>query len=368
MIDINSLEEGDELNPSSYNPDDYPSLEEVIESVLSRTSKRPVKVDLADLSVNGQVVCESMEDYLNNKSISSSNLKSAIKSPRTFYYDYEGTFKEKKKKCFELGTFIHLAFAEPILFKKVKVEPSVNQSETLGVIGLINFYKRLLRRKENSLVGLKIGELRKIKSELKETCEKRGFRFISEETKQVIDAIERNYFWYGGGIIQHLLKGAIPETSFYYKDEETELDVKVRPDLIVLEENIGYNSIVSIKTTSADSIGKFSYDCAKYTYELSEGMYQEVVSEVTGRRFNVTIMIMLQTVPPYDVAVLFWSPEDLQNGKYKYRYSLSIVKDCFDNNLFPGFDALAEEGNCGVIELNLPEWSKKLIHPVAIEN
>ena len=68
-------------------------------------------------------------------------------------------------------------------------------------------------------------------------------------------------------------------------------------------------------------------------------MYQEVMSSVTGRNFNATIMIMLQTVEPYDVAVLFWSPDDLANGKYKYRYALSIVKDCFDKKWFPGYDA-----------------------------
>ena len=51
----------------------------------------------------------------------------------------------------------------------------------------------------------------------------------------------------------------------------------------------------------------------------------------------------------YDVAVLFWSPDDLANGKYKYHYALSIVKDCFDKKWFPGYDAKAEEGARGVL-------------------
>ena len=113
------------------------------------------------------------------------------------------------------------------------------------------------------------------------------------------------------------------------------LNVRVRPDYFNVEENIGVNAVISFKTTRADDLGKFYYDCAKLKYELSEGMYQEVMSSVTGRNFNVTIMIMLQTVEPYDVAVLFWSPDDLANGKYKYRYALSIVKDCFDKKWFP---------------------------------
>ena len=80
------------------------------------------------------------------------------------------------------------------------------------------------------------------------------------------------------------------------------------------------------------------------------------------------IMIMLQTVEPYDVAVLFWSPDDLANGKYKYHYALSIVKDCFEKKWFPGYDAKAEEGARGIIDMQLPEWSHKLLHPVAIDD
>lgn len=123
---------------------------------------------------------------------------------------------------------------------------------------------------------------------------------------------------------------------FYGRDKETQLDVRVRPDYFNIEENIGVNAVISFKTTRADDLGKFYYDCAKLKYELSEGMYQEVMSSITGRKFNVTIMIMLQTVEPYDVAVLFWSPDDLANGKYKYHYALSIVKEiALKRNGFP---------------------------------
>ena len=51
-----------------------------------------------------------MEMYLKSDHISSSNLKNALKTPRSFYYDYERTFEEKEKPCFQLGTFAHMAF------------------------------------------------------------------------------------------------------------------------------------------------------------------------------------------------------------------------------------------------------------------
>jgi hypothetical protein len=189
---------------------------------------------------------------------------------------------------------------------------------------------------------------------------------IEEDHKIIIDVLKSHYNNYGGGIIPLLLKGAEYETSFYGKDPTSGMSVKVRPDAFNTEENIGVNAIISMKTTSADNIGKFMYDAAKFKYELSEGMYQKVVSEITGRKFNATIMIMLQTVPPFLPAVFYWDADDLQNGKYKYDYAMSIVAECNEKRLYPGYDALAEDGNYGIINMHLPEWSLKEVHPVDI--
>ncbi|MEO5014333.1 PD-(D/E)XK nuclease-like domain-containing protein [Bacteroides ovatus] len=376
-FDLNGFAEGEELNPSAYNPEDYPTKEEMLDFIYSNSHKPPVNIDLKELSVNGRVKRDPMEMYLKSKHISSSNLKNALKTPRSFYYDYERVFEEKEKPCFQLGTFAHMAFLEPRLFELVKVEPKCNQSSKDGVIVMIKFYNELLSNDKNYVPDVEeempsekwnFSDLKDYRDYKKQKCLDLGYSFISEDMSMIIKALERNYYWYGDGIIPQLLKGAYSEVSFYGKDEETGLDVRVRPDYFNVEENIGVNAVISFKTTRADDLGKFYYDCAKLKYELSEGMYQEVMSSITGRNFNVTIMIMLQTVEPFDVAVLFWSPDDLANGKYKYHYALSIVKDCFEKKWFPGYDANAEEGARGIIDMQLPEWSKKMLHPVAIDD
>lgn len=376
-FDLNGFAEGEELNPSVYNPEDYPAKEEMLDFIYSNSHQPPINIDLKELSVNGVVKRDPMEMYLKSKHISSSNLKNALKTPRSFYYDYERVFEEKEKPCFQLGTFAHMAFLEPRLFELVKVEPKCSQSSKEGVVGMIKFYNKLLSNDKNYVPDVEeeipserwnFSDLKDFRDYKKQKCLDLGYSFISEDMSMIIKALEKNYYWYGGGIIPQLLKGAFSEVSFYGKDEETGLDVRVRPDYFNVEENIGVNAVISFKTTRADDLGKFYYDSAKLKYELSEGMYQEVMSGITGRNFNVTIMIMLQTVEPYDVAVLFWSPDDLANGKYKYHYALSIVKDCFDKNWFPGYDAKAEDGARGIIDMQLPDWSKKLLHPVAIDD
>lgn len=377
VFDLNNLAEGDELNPSAYNPDDYPNKESVLDFIALNCNNPPVNIDLKSLSINGVVKRDPMEMYLQSRCISSSNLKNALKTPRSFYYDWERVFEEKEKPHFQLGTFAHMAFLEPRLFELVKVEPNCNQACKEGVLTMISFYEGLLEKEKDYAREVEndkpssnwnFNALKEYRDKLRQSCFDFGYSFISEEMSMIIKALERNYYWYGGGIIPQLLKGAFSEVSFYGKDEETGLDVRVRPDYFNIEENIGVNAVISFKTTRADDLGKFYYDCAKLKYELSEGMYQEVMSSITGRNFNVTIMIMLQTVEPYDIAVLFWSPDDLANGKYKYHYALSIVKDCLNKKWFPGYDAKAEEGARGIIDMQLPEWSQKMLHPVAIDD
>lgn len=376
-FNIDDFSEGEELNPSAYNPEDYPTKETVLDFIALNCNEPPVNIDLMELSINGSVKRDPMEMYLQSKYISSSNLKNALKTPRSFYYDWERVFEEKEKPHFQLGTFAHMAFLEPRLFELVKVEPNCNQASKEGVLAMIRYYNELLAKEAGYVkeveddipsVNWNFNVLKEYRDRLRQTCIDLGYSFISEEMSMIINALKRSYYWYGGGIIQQLLKGACSEVSFYGRDKETQLDVRVRPDYFNIEENIGVNAVISFKTTRADDLGKFYYDCAKLKYELSEGMYQEVMSSITGRKFNVTIMIMLQTVEPYDVAVLFWSPDDLANGKYKYHYALSIVKDCFEKKWFPGYDAKAEEGARGIIDMQLPEWSHKLLHPVAIDD
>jgi hypothetical protein len=92
-------------------------------------------------------------------------------------------------------------------------------------------------------------------------------------------------------------------------------------------------------------------------------MYQDVVSKVTGRDFNTTIMIMLQTVEPFGVAVMVWSAEDIETGKYKFRTALQIAKECQEKNHYPGYEAFAEEGCFGLIQMQLPQWNNKELLP-----
>lgn len=364
-VNLNNLQAGQELNPLAFAPGDYPTKDVMLDFIFSNANNKATEINLDELSVNGDAVNDDMTTYLNKKYVGSSGLKKCLISPRAFYYDWNKLFEEDEKPHFELGTFAHMAFLEPKLFDMVKTAPQVNLASKKGVAEMINFYHKLNTGEESELSNsVDMAFLKEKLSDEKASCK---YQIIQPEHFQIIQAIKRNYYWYGGGIIPMILKGAKSEISFYGKDESTGLNVKVRPDSFNIKENIGVDAVISFKTTRCESIDHFIYNAAKLKYELSEGMYQQVMSEITGRDFNVTIMIMLQTVMPYDVAVLWWDGEDLQLGKYKYQNALQTVKECFELNQFPGFDARSESGNYGIIDMKLPDWSLKEIAPVDVE-
>lgn len=368
-----------ELNPLGFRPEDYTSLDEVLAFMQHR--ERVYDISLEQLSLNGQVVKDPMQTYLSTAANSSSALKEVLKTPLHYWcYLHEPQVK-RSSKAFELGTFCHTAFLEPEQFDKVIIEPQASRSTKEGIAKLISFWEaqavkvqkatrkriKVTARRAVAKAGLKMDKIDGEKMYLDELERRCGLTVVSERDYHIIQLIKRHYYNYGGGIIPELLKGAAFETSFYGKDAETGLPVKVRPDAFNVEENVGANIIVSFKTTSADSIKKFAYDAAAYQYHLSEAMYLEVASQVTGRKFSGVVCIMLQTTPPFLPAVLWYRAEDLANGRYRYRNALSLVKDCYERKSFPGFDALAGLGNRGIIEFELPEWSLKELTPAVIE-
>lgn len=346
-----------------FDREEYTPFEQLLEHIR-QLPERPVRVPIKRLNVNGRVVSDSMERYLANPSDSSSLLKEALKSPRHYYIARNMELKPKNAHHFDFGTFVHSAVLEPSKFSKVRVLPQVSKTTASGCRRLIRYYWELLGiQGDVDLADQKIGALRVLIDSLHKAAKEAGYTFIKDEDANIIDIIRIAYKTYGGGILPKLMRYVKPETSMYGTDPDTGMRVKIRPDGMLLEENFGINAILSIKTTNAASVPAFYNECAKYRYELSEGMYLKVASEITGRPFTATLMVMIQNTAPFQIALIFWDAEDLQIGKYKYVQALDTVKRCRATGSWPCFDALAEEGAYGIIQGKLPSYIKSELLP-----
>ena len=329
--------------------------------------KKPVtkKASCRSLSVNGRVVQDKMEKYLSAQGESSSALKEVLKSPRHYLIYKNEDLRPKDESHFTLGTFIHSAFLEPSKFDKVKVLPEGgNKSSKAGITLLIQYYWELLGLQPDAFLSeMKMDELKETLFDLEVLAKKAGYTFIDADMAAIVKVVRSSYKIYGGGIIPRLIAHGRTEVSMYGRDPGTGLKVKIRPDCMLLEEQVGANIILSVKTTSATSIDAFMRDAAKYRYELAEGMYLQVASEITGRKFTGTIMLIAQTVIPYQCALIWLDAEDLACGKYKYQQAIDIVKQCKDSDNWPGFEAYAEDGASGIIQARFPSWIKSELNP-----
>lgn len=365
--DLSTAEVGEELqSPLHFEDSSYTTLDEFIQHI-NELPEKPVYVPMKNLSVNGKVVKDSFEKYLSAEGESSTALKEMCKTPIHYLYYKQQEFKPKNTNHFVLGTFAHQAFLEPSKFDKVVAEPTEPLNTKEGVAKTIEWYWNLLKRQPDSVLSdLNMGQLKSKLNDLKEDAS--GYTIVPGEYITIINAVKSSYYRYGGGILPKLMKHVKAEVSMYGVDPRTELKVKVRPDAMLLEEDFKTNAVVSFKTTSANTIEAFARDCAKFKYELSEGMYLDVASHIANRPFTATLMVVLQTCIPYQVFLLYWDAEDLEVGKYKYFQAMDQVRECKEKGQYPGYDVRAEQGNHGIIPLKLPNYIKYEVEPTTVEN
>lgn len=349
VFDLSTASVGSEMLPRLANGIEYLPLHNFVELLKAI----PESVEPRTLSMGASVVADPMECYLSSEYVASSQLKQALNSERHFLLSREPNEDEERANHFELGTFIHEAILEPARFEMVKVEPSAKRNTIEGLRTLVDFYASLVGG-EMSPDGDKKDKLTARLEALTKDVRSRGIEVVTAANYEVIKAIRKSITEYADGVIPRIMSIAQVETSMYLADEEHDLNVRIRPDGILSEENFGANVIISVKTTSSGSLTAFMRDCVKHRYALAEGMYLEVASKVTGRNFGGTLMIMAQTVKPYNVAAIYWTREDLDAGIEEYHRAIPIAREVLLTGKARGYEALAADGDLGIIESFLP--------------
>lgn len=369
MMDTNILNMDDAILGEDLFIDDikYKSNMDPVMLIINRlsdsTPPHHIYSDSLRIDKGSRMVQDTFEAYLGDGAYQSSHLKKAMVTPLHFAFSKDDDAVKlealKDGDHFELGTFIHQCILEPTRFGRVVVEPKYNLSTKDGVINAIRWWHTQTGNDGAGPPeeGLKIDELRQYLKALKGISD---LITVPEDVYLKIQILKKHLDHYADGIVFRLLKHCKREISFY--SDIDGIPIKVRPDAIQFEENIGLNAIISIKSTACEDLRSFYSYCASYHYDLTEALYQDVVSKVTGREFRTTIMIMLQTVEPYAIAVLIWNNDDISVGRYKYRHAMESIKECAASGVYPGYEVKADN-EMGLICMQLPVWNGRELLP-----
>lgn len=141
------------------------------------------------------------------------------------------------------------------------------------------------------------------------------------------------------------IRGGVAEKSIYWKDPETGLDCKARPDMVHIERRI----LVDLKTTRSVDGRKFGACAEEYGYLGQMAHYEQGCIHAHGFTPERQIIVAVETLPPYDVGVFEIAPDDRQESKYEVGRLLRLVKDCQESDVWPG-------KNNGVQALQRPAW------------
>ena len=187
----------------------------------------------------------SNEDYhKQNGYISSSQLKRLQKSEKHFADSSIDSYGAEAKKAFQLGTLVH----DDI---ETRIKHSNWQFWTVGTF--------------------------KTKSKIDTVAQQ-----VHVETMQMIERYRAEFN--ESYILSQLLNNADAEVSFYDHDRK----LKVRADAVV--QSGDRLEIFDYKTVA--NIDGFRFDLKRYGYDISAGMYSDVIQRLTGQKVGFSFVLI----------------------------------------------------------------------------
>ncbi len=172
--------------------------------------------------------------------------------------------------------------------------------------------------------------------------------YIEKGNKKVLTAIEWNNLMAMKARLEsneqamNLIRDSRIENSFFWKDEDSGLMVKARPDIL------HPNMIVDLKTCADASPRACQRAMIEGGYHLQGAMIREAVSVLEANRIDVLINICIETKYPYNMSINIIEKEAIDAGHDKFKRLLVELRHCLDNSEFPDY---------GVNTISLPGWA-----------
>lgn len=266
-------------------------------------------------------------------SASSSGLRTIFsESPRHFY---EGSYFNPdrdedagEKEAFILGRAAHHLFlGEPDFRKHFTTEPAVRECD--GEKWNNNHKECKKWHADRALEGISVLKPKMV-----------------ESIQGLAKSLEEHPF------AKSTLHGHI-EKSMFWKDKETGLWMKARPD------NIPFDTldVVDLKTTDSVDLEDIERSIFKWGYHQQGALIREAFREVLGQDLNSFNLLVAEKKAPYCVRVVELRHVDLDLGHQANVAARRLLKRCLDKGIWPGPGGTQTDG----IVVGLPMWAENKI-------
>lgn len=152
-------------------------------------------------------------------------------------------------------------------------------------------------------------------------------------------------------VLAGILNGLI-ERSIFWKDSETGLWLKTRPDAIPSDSG----DFSDLKTTQSVLYHDLQKTIGTYGYHQQGGLILEGAKAI-GLEATSFTLVWVESAPPHCVRVQQLRDEDLARGTRQNRVALRTFANCLANNAWPG----PGDDHADAEFVDLPDWRRTQI-------
>jgi hypothetical protein len=243
------------------------------------------------------------------------SIRLILASPKAFY---QGHFKGKQKEetnDMRLGRIIHLALLEGEKFReKYMIEPVFQGYTQKGELTSNPNCKEVQQKKAAWYADLPPGRV-----------------VVTEEELEQITGIIESVMEHPQGA--HVFTHGVPEVAGFYRDPDTGIRTKIKPDFrgndMFMVTDYKTAQSCDQKLFGAKAFGPLRYDIQLWMYA-----YGTSIIENKPMPENLFFMVS-EKVWPFEAAVFFMTPEQMNQAKYDYHRAMAKLKTCIDTNKWP---------------------------------
>lgn len=133
-------------------------------------------------------------------------------------------------------------------------------------------------------------------------------------------------------LVQAGVLNGLVEHTVCWRDEETGIWVKIRPDNIPTSDGDG----ADLKTTIDVGYEELQRTIGKYRYDIQAAMIREGLRRVLGLDASNFIFIFVMNEPPHLVRPVQIKPSEMDEADKDWRVALRTMRKCLDQGRWPG--------------------------------